>query len=137
MKFYVPFLFPVIVILCGPELAFVSAYTLGVGSVASPYTLGPGRMLALSAIVLTLIAVGVGIQGLRRQKTGAGTGRRGAFVALAAGLAGFILGVLVVFTSPGGVGTGNGRGGGYLAMFLGTIALIVAGVLLARSRRSN
>src|SRR5688572_22596977 len=67
------------------------------------YTMSPGRIGAIIAGLLALTGLLVGGQALRRQKTGAGTGRRGAVVALVAGLVAIVLGATVVVTSAGGL----------------------------------
>lgn len=67
---------------------------------------------------------------------GAGTGRRGAIVALVLGPIGLIAGGLVVATADGGLGTGNGLGGGVVAMMVGLVGMVLGGLALARSRRT-
>lgn len=99
-----------------------------------PYAMSPGRLGAIVAGLLGLAGLAIGWKALHRQKTGAGTGRRGAVAALVAGPLGAILGGIVAFTAAGGIGTGNGRGGGYVAMVVGTIATILGARALARSR---
>ena len=57
-------------------------------------------------------------------------------MALVAGVAGVLVGALVVATADGGPGTGNGIVGGYAALALGLIAALLGGLAFARSRRT-
>ncbi|WP_307711547.1 DUF6223 family protein [Streptomyces sp. V4I23] len=66
-----------------------------------------------------------------------GPGRRGAIVALMAGLIGTALGGLVVATASGGLGTGNGLGGGIVALVVGLIGTALGWLTLTRSRRTD
>ncbi|MGW3470911.1 DUF6223 family protein [Saccharopolyspora sp. NPDC000995] len=92
------------------------------------------RVWATSAALLAGVAVVIG--GLARARSagrmGNGTGKRGAIVALVAGLIAVVSGGLVVVTADGGPGTGNGIVGGYLALVLGLVAMVLGG--LARGK---
>jgi hypothetical protein len=57
-------------------------------------------------------------------------------VALGAGLAGMVIGGLVVAAAEGGPGTGYGIVGGFVALVVGLIAMVLGGLALARSRRT-
>jgi hypothetical protein len=58
-------------------------------------------------------------------------------VALVAGLAGAVVGGLVVAAAEGGPGTGYGIVGGYLALAVGLIAMVLGGLALVRRRRTG
>ena len=77
----------------------------------------------------------VGARALARSVRRLDTGRRGAIVALAAGLTGMVVGGLVVAAAEGGPGTGYGIVGGLVALAVGLIAIVLGGLALARSRR--
>ena len=102
------------------------------------YTITPGRIGAMVAAVLGLIAAVIGGSALSRSagRMSTGNGRRGAVVALVLGPVGLVIGGLVVATADGGIGTGNGLGGGIVAMCVGLIGMALGGLALARSRRS-
>jgi len=68
-------------------------------------------------------------------RIGAGTGRRGAIVALVMGPTGLVIGGLVVATADGGLGTGQGLAGGIVAMIVGLIGTALGGLALSRSAR--
>ncbi|MFF5446280.1 DUF6223 family protein [Streptomyces sp. NPDC012888] len=64
-----------------------------------------------------------------------GAGRVPPVAAIAAGAAGVALGLLVVATSRGGLGTGNGLGGAYVAVLLGLAATALGA--RARTKRTG
>ncbi|GIJ23751.1 DUF6223 family protein [Micromonospora lutea] len=101
---------------------------------AEGLTMSAGRLGSTVAALLGLAGVLVG--GLALARPRAGETRRGS-LALAAGAVGLALGGLVVITSDSGIGTGNGRGGGYVALVVGLAAVLIGGVVLARSRRAG
>jgi Family of unknown function (DUF6223) len=104
----------------------------------SVYTMSPGRIGAIVAVVVGLIGVVIGGLALARSagRIGTGNGRRGAIVALVLGPIGLVIGGLVVATADGGVGTGNGLGGGIVAMTVGLLGMALGGLALTRSRRT-
>ncbi|MEO6085116.1 MAG: DUF6223 family protein, partial [Umezawaea sp.] len=51
----------------------------------------------------------------------------------ATGLAGAVIGLLVVAAAEGGPGTGYGIVGGYVALVVGLVAVLLGGLALARS----
>ncbi len=67
---------------------------------------------------------------------GNGNGKRGAIVALVAGLTGMVIGGLVVAAAEGGPGTGYGIVGGVAALVIGLIATALGWLALARFRRT-
>ncbi|XVU22114.1 DUF6223 family protein [Actinoplanes sp. CA-054009] len=83
------------------------------------------RLIATVAALLALAGVIAGI----RART-----RPAALIALTAGAAGTVTGILVVATADGGPGTGNGVVGGWAAIVLGPVA---AGLAMLRLRRST
>jgi hypothetical protein len=103
----------------------------------------PQRLWATTVAVLALAGVVIGGLALAGRplgpagRIGAGTGRRGAIVALVAGLIAVVNGGLVLAIANGGPGTGNGVVGGAGALVLGPIAMTVGGLALARSRRTG
>jgi hypothetical protein len=108
----------------------MSTSLLYAASTVGADTLTSDRVVATVASLVALGGTVAGVLSLRRS-----TGRtRGSLVALAAGLAGLLAGVLVLATADGGPGTGNGVVGGYVAVVLGPIAAILGGLALARRR---
>jgi Family of unknown function (DUF6223) len=101
------------------------------------YGLTPRRLWA--TVVAMLGLVGVVIGGLARYRADrhiGNHGRRGAIVALVAGLIALVNGGLNLAIANGGPGTGNGVVGGAAAFVLGLIALALGGLTLARYRRT-
>jgi hypothetical protein len=72
------------------------------------------------------------VAGLALARLGVGK----SLAAIAAGLAGAVIGGLVVAAAGGGPGTGYGIVGGYVAVVIGLVAVVVGGVALTRSRRA-
>jgi hypothetical protein len=105
----------------------------------SPYTMSPGRIGAIVAVVVGLIGAVIGGLALARStgRIDNRNGRRRAIVALVLGPIGLVIGGLVVTTADGGVGTGNGVGGGIVAMVVGLIGMALGGLALARSRLTS
>jgi peptidoglycan/LPS O-acetylase OafA/YrhL len=91
----------------------------------------PRRLWATAVAMLALVGVVVGSLALR------GNGRKGAIVALVAGLIAAVNGGLNLAVATGGLGSGNGVVGGAAAFVLGLIATAFGGLALARSRRSR
>lgn len=120
--------------LATPAAAHVSAQP----TAASVYTMSAGRLGAVTAAVLALIGVIVGILALARptSRFGIDNGRLGANTALAAGLTATALGGLVAAASDGSLGTGNGLGGAVVALVMGLVAMTLGGRAVARSRHS-
>lgn len=96
-----------------------------------------GRTWAFSAALLGLAGAIVGLRAMARSAGGVGAGRRGAVVALTAGVAAAVIGGLVVAAAEGGPGTGYGIVGGYLAVAIGLVAVVIGGLTLARSRAAS
>jgi hypothetical protein len=99
------------------------------------------RLWATTVALLGLGGVIIGGLALRRSTSdigaGNGNGRRGAIVALVAGLIAAVNGGLNLAVATAGPGTGNGVVGGAAALVLGLIATVLGGLALARSRRSR
>jgi len=101
------------------------------------YGLTPRRFWATAAAGLALVGVGIGGLAVRRAARRIGNhGRRGAIVALAAGLIALVNGGLNLAVATGGPGTGNGVVGAAAALVLGLIGMALGGLALARSRRT-
>src|SRR4051794_11690217 len=95
------------------------------GSHVAPGTVTVDRVVATAAVLVTLAgAIGGGLALARSARDG---GTRTSFVALAAGVAGTFVGILVLATADGGPGTGNGVVGGYLSVVFGPIAALLGG----------
>jgi hypothetical protein len=118
--------------LATPAAAHVSAQSAAV----DPYTLTTGRLLGTAATLLAVLGVVIGGLASARSTGGSANRRRGAVVALVAGLTGMVIGGLVVATAKGGPGTGYGVVGGYAALVVGLIATVLGCLALARSRRT-
>ena len=88
----------------------------------STYALTPGRLWSVIATLTGLTGVVAGGLALARG--------RGAVVAVGAGLAGAIGGGVVVAAAKGGPGTGYGIVGGYVALVVGTAAVLLGGTAL-------
>lgn len=99
------------------------------------YTMSPGRIGALMAVVVGLSAVVIGGLALARSARGTSHARRGALAALVLGPSALLGGALVVATAGGGIGTGNGLGGGIVALLVGVIGTVLGGLARIRSRR--
>jgi hypothetical protein len=98
-----------------------------------------GRLMSTVGGVLGLVAVAVGVASLVRafRRSGPGSGRRGAFVALGLALVGTVLAGITAATADGGIGTGNGLAGAYVAITLSLVGAALAGsALVVRSRRA-
>ena len=97
----------------------------------------PKRLWATAVILLSLFGVVIGGLALYRAFRRVGNyGRRGAIVAVVAGLIAVVNGWLVLVLATGGPGSGNGVIGGAMALVLGLFAVALGGLALARSRRS-
>lgn len=70
------------------------------------------------------------------RQTGNRTLTREATAAIVAGLAGVVIGGLVVAAADGGPGTGYGIVGGFLALVVGLIAMGLGSLALIRSKRT-
>lgn len=116
-----------------------AAHTSAEPAAPGVYSMSFGRIAALVATLLGLTSVAIGGRALARSTDcmALRDRRRRASLALAAGLLGITMGVLVVATAPGGVGTGNGLGGGIVAVGVGLLGTIVGGLALARARSSG
>lgn len=103
------------------------------------YEFTPGRLWAAMDAVLGLIGVILAGLSLARYagRFGTGRGRRGAAAAMVVGLIVTAYAVAHVTIFPGGPGTGDGRVGAVFAIVLGLASMFLAGITLARSRRSG
>jgi peptidoglycan/LPS O-acetylase OafA/YrhL len=101
------------------------------------YALTAGRLWSLVAAAIGLIGVVMG--GLARIRALGGTKnqRRNAFLALLTGLAGSVIGGVVVVFADGGPGSGSGIVGGYLALVIGLLAIALGWLSLKRPIRTD
>ncbi|MGW2655665.1 DUF6223 family protein [Streptomyces sp. NPDC001478] len=106
---------------------------------ADAYDLTTGRLVGTAGALVALAGVVLGALVLTRFTAPArrGARRRGAFAALAAGLAGTAVGVVNLSVADGGPGTGNGVVGGAAALVLGPLAAALAALALRRSHRAG
>jgi hypothetical protein len=96
------------------------------------YAVTPGRLVASIAALVAVAGVIVGGLAMARPTAR----RRGALMALAAGLAAIVTGALVVALAKGGPGTGYGIVGGYASLVIGLLATLLGWLALSRSRRA-
>jgi hypothetical protein len=96
------------------------------------YTLTADRVVATAAAVVALAAAIIG--GLALLRPIGRSRKRTSIVALVTGMAGIVVGGLVVATADGGPGTGNGIVGGYAALAFGLIGVVLGGLALTRTR---
>jgi hypothetical protein len=97
----------------------------------------PARIWATIAAFVALASVVLGWRALRSVRRAGNGGRKGAIVAVVAGLTGVVNGAVNLAVADGGLGTGNGVAGGALALVLGLIGAVLGGLALARSRRTD
>ncbi|MFD0353351.1 DUF6223 family protein [Streptomyces sp. NPDC127110] len=115
-----------------------SAHTSVQSAAATVYGPTFDRIWASVAALLAIAAVVIGRLALTRSTRRIGNGgRRGAVVALGAGLIALVNGGLVLATADGGPGTGNGVVAGAAALVLGLIATLLGGLARARSLRTS
>ncbi|GIJ30022.1 hypothetical protein Vqi01_51840 [Micromonospora qiuiae] len=112
-----------------------AAHILVQPGAVSASTMTAGRLWSLVGALLGLGGVIIGGVTLTRSPR-TGSGRRGASMALVAGLTCTIIGGLVVAAADGGPGTGYGIVGGFLDLVVGAVATLLGGLALARSRRN-
>jgi len=91
------------------------------------------RAFATAAALVALAGAVFGGLALRAVRRSRG-GRRSALAAVALTALGAVVGVIVVVTADGGLGTGNGIAGGYIAIVVGAVGAVLAGLALARGR---
>jgi hypothetical protein len=118
-----------------------TAIDLLTGHASAPvdaYTMTTGRLVGTVAALVALAGAVIGVLALARRPAGRlGRGRRGAIVALVAGLIGIALGGWVVAVADGGPGTGAGIVGGFAALSIGLIAAALGWLALTRLRRTG
>jgi hypothetical protein len=106
-------------------------------SAAGRTGIGSGRLVPTLAAVVGFIGIVLGGMALSRSGGGIGNGRRRAFVAGPAGIISVAVGTLHAANSAGGFGTGNGLAGAIVAMSVGLIAIVLGGLVLARSHHAG
>ncbi|WP_020658970.1 DUF6223 family protein [Amycolatopsis benzoatilytica] len=120
----------------GPA-APAAAHVLAQAADPVSYGFTPARLWASAAALLALAGAVIGGLALSRSRRRLGNGgRRGAVVALSAGLVAVLGGVLSLAVADGGPGTGNGVVGAGAAVVLGLAAIGLGAPALVRSRRT-
>ncbi|GAA3159012.1 DUF6223 family protein [Nonomuraea salmonea] len=99
------------------------------------YALTTGRVWSVVGAVLGLAGIAIG--GLALARPTGRLGRRGAAIALTAGLATAVIGGWIIAAAEGGPGTGYGIVGGYVDLAMALIALLLGALALIRSRRTT
>jgi hypothetical protein len=97
----------------------------------------PERIWASVAALVALGGVVIGWLALRSVRRIGNGRRRGAILALVAGLTGGLNGAVKLAVADGGLGTGNGVFGAALALLLGLVGAVLGGLALAHSRRTE
>jgi hypothetical protein len=99
--------------------------------------LSAGRVTAIVAALLGLLGVVVAGWSLahREQRRGEQVHRPG-LMALSVGALAVVLGVVVVASADGGLGTGSGLGGGLVAALIGVVAMVLGGLVVRRHSRT-
>lgn len=121
-------------------LVHVVLVAAGVAEPAATTVYGPTtqRLWATTVALLALVGVIIGGVALFRSARRIGNGgRKGASVALVAGLIAVVNGGLLLAIANGGPGTGNGVVGAAMALVLGLIDMAIGGLVLTRSRRTG
>lgn len=118
-------------------LAAPAATHASVQQIAADASLTTGRLVGTVAALVALAGVVIGGLALARSTGRIGNGKRGAIVALVAGLIGMVIGAVNLVVADGGPGTGNGVLGGALALVLGLIAAVLSRLALVRSHRTG
>lgn len=94
-------------------------------ALAQTYGMTAGRAWSLVGGALGLVGVVLGVMAL--------AGRfRLPVVTLALGVAGAVIGLVVVAMAQGGPGTGYGIVGGYVSLVVGLVAALLGGIALRR-----
>ncbi|MEV0132092.1 DUF6223 family protein [Dactylosporangium sp. NPDC050688] len=101
---------------------------------AAGYEIGTGRLVPTSAAAVGLAGVVLGVLAVTRAARPSAARR--AVVALAAGLVSATVGGVHWANVAGGLGTGNGLAGAVMAVALGAVAVVAAGLALVRTRRA-
>jgi uncharacterized protein DUF6223 len=107
-------------------------------SAASVSGMTPGRLWATIDAVVGLASAILAGRALARSAGRIGNGgRNGAIVAMVTGLIVIAYAVLHLKIFTGDFGTGAGRAGAIIAIVMGLTSMVLAGITLARSRRSR
>jgi hypothetical protein len=107
-------------------------------SAASVSGMTPGRLWAAIDAVVGLASAILAGWALARSVGRIGNGgRNGAIVAMVVGLIVIAYAVLHLKIFTGDFGTGAGRAGAIIAIVMGLTSMVLAGITLARSRRSR
>jgi hypothetical protein len=102
------------------------------------HRLTPGRLWATIDAVVGLVSAILAWRALARSAGRIGNGgRNGAMVAMVVGLIVIAYAVLHLNIFTGDFGTGAGRAGAIVAIVMGLTSMVLAGITLARSRRTR
>lgn len=104
---------------------------------APSYALTAGRLWSVIAAVLGLIGVAIGLLARTRRLGATKTRQRSTALGLGTGMAGAIIGGVVVAVADGGPGSGSGIVGGYMALLIGLLAIVPCGLALNRQHRTD
>jgi len=119
-------------------LATPAAADIAISQAYAPaYTLTAGRLWSLVAAALGLVGVAIGGLARTRVLGGNKSQRRNALLAMLSGLAGSVIGGIVVAVADGGPGSGSGIVGGYLALLIGLLAMALGGRAMNQARRTD
>jgi len=119
-------------------LATPAAADIAISQAYAPaYTLTAGRLWSLVAAALGLVGVAIGGLARTRVLGGNKSQRRNALLAMLSGLAGSVIGGIVVAVADGGPGSGSGIVGGYLALPIGLLAMALGARAMNQARRTD
>jgi len=104
---------------------------------APSYALTAGRLWSVVAAVLGLIGVAIGLLARTRRLGATKTRQRSTALGLGTGMAGAIIGGVVVAVADGGPGSGSGIVGGYMALLIGLLAILLGGLTLNQLHRTD
>jgi hypothetical protein len=102
------------------------------------YGFTSGRLFSTIDAAVGLISAVIGGMSLKRSIRRIGNnGQNGAMIAGVVGLIVIAYAVIHLSIFTGNFGTGGGRAGAIIAIVMGLISMILAGITLARSRHAN
>ncbi|MEV6097410.1 DUF6223 family protein [Nocardia sp. NPDC051981] len=128
----------VITTILAAGIAFAAPAAAAVQQTAAVTGMTSGRIGPSLTALVGLFSVAIGGSTLTRvARKRTGNPRRGATATLVSGLISLALGSLLAATAAGGPGTGNGIVASWAAMGLGTIGLILGGLVIGGYKPSR